>query len=145
MPDNMEFQFQAIAMELLPAAVQIVGIGTLLYLVYGEPAYSIAAIIISLIWLKSSHSKMAQEFGQLRTTRFLFGRLAGWLNQPDGESEFDSAASEFMMFEGSIEENQYRSVVIAAGLANGLRGLASFVIYGYLVFTVADHFWHAIE
>ena len=138
MPENLELEFSpmALAMELVPTAVQIIGISALLILTYGEPTHSIAAIMISLIWIKQCHSNMPEEYGKLRTTRYLFGKLAGWLNQNDGESEYDDAASKFMMFDGSIESNLYRSVITAAGLANGLRGTASFAIHVYLIFTI---------
>jgi len=139
----LEFDRNSIGLDLVPIAVQFVGIGTLLFLVYGEPALSIAAIIISSIWLKLSHSDMPQEYGELRTTRHLFGKLAGWMNQPGGADEYDHAASKFMMFDGSIEDAQYRQVVTAAGLANGLRGFASLIIHGYLIFTVVDYFWRS--
>ena len=139
MPDNLKFEFEptAIANELIPALIQIIGIGALLILTYGESTHSVAAIFISLIWLKLNHSTMPEEYGKLRTTRNLFGKLASWINQHDGEREYDDAASKFMMFEGSIEDNQFRSVVNAAGLANVLRGFASFAIHVYLVFTIA--------
>ncbi len=136
MSDDLKLEGVPIAMELIPVAIQITGIAALLILTLGESTHSIAAIVLSLTWLKVSQSEMPEEYGKLRAARHLYGKLGGWLNQEDGESIFDVTTSKYLLIDGSIQDDQYRAVITAAGLANGIRGFASFVIHAYLLFVL---------
>ena len=137
-PDNLSFKSLPIAMELIPVAVQVTGIAAFLFVTREETTYTFAAIILGLVWLKVSENKSPQEYGEKRAARHLFGKLGEWLDQKDAKNVFDDAQSKYLMFEGSIEADEYKAVVTAAGIANSLRGLASFLVNAYLVFVVFE-------
>lgn len=56
------------------------------------------------------------------------------MNQEDAADEFDEALAKYQMIDGSIENDEYRAVVTAAGIANALRGAIAFLISCYLVY-----------
>ncbi|GGY11338.1 hypothetical protein GCM10007160_42960 [Litchfieldella qijiaojingensis] len=80
---------------------------------------------------------MAEDFGDFRVRRHLFSLIGEWMNRSDAAEEFDDALSRYLMIDGSVENDEYKAVVTAAGLANNFRGLVSFLIYVYLVYLVA--------
>ena len=113
MPDNLGFKSLPIALELIPVAVQVTGITAFLFVTRKETTYTFAAIILSLVWLKVSENKSPQEYGEKRVARHLFGKLGEWLDQKDATNIFDDTQSKYLMFEGSIEADEYRSLVTA--------------------------------
>ena len=136
MAENVKFESTPIVMALLPVVIQVTGIAAFLYVTRGDMAYTFTAIFLSLIWLKVSEDKSVQEFGEKRAARHLFGKLGKWLDQDDTEDVFDAAQSKYLMFDGSIEADEYKAVVTAAGIANSLRGTAYVLVSVYLVFVV---------
>ncbi|GAA0583181.1 hypothetical protein ACFQH5_17980 [Halomonas salifodinae] len=137
MPDPMKFDIAPIAMELIPAAVQAGSIVVFLVLTAKDSFQAFAAVILSLIWLTVSKNKMAEDFGEFRVRRHLFSLIGEWMNRNDAAEEFDDALSRYLMIDGSVENDEYKAVVTAAGLANNFRGLVSLLIYVYLVYLVA--------
>lgn len=138
MAENLKFESLPIAIELIPVMVQVTGIATFLYVTWEEIIYTFAAIFLGLIWLKVSEDKSGQEYGEKRAARHLFGKLGEWLDQENAKNVFDDAQSQFLMFDSSIEADEYKAVVTAAGIANALRGTASVLLSIYLVFVVSS-------
>ena len=136
MAENIKFASLPIALALLPVVIQVTGIAAFLYVTRGEIIYTFAAIILSLIWLKVSEDKSVQEYGEKRVARHLFGKLGEWLDQKNAKNVFDDAQSQFLMFESSIEADEYKAVVTAAGIANNFRGTVYVLVSVYLVFVV---------
>ena len=136
MATNVKFEGTPIALALMPVVIQVTGIAAFLYVTRGEIIYTFAAIILSLIWLKVSEDKSVQEYGEKRAARHLFGKLGEWLDQENAENVFDDAQSKFLMFDSSIEADEYKAVVTAAGIANSLRGAAYVLVSVYLVFVI---------
>ena len=136
MVENVKFETMPIVLALLPVAIQVTGIAAFLYVTRGDIVYTFAAIILSLIWLKVSEDKSVQEYGEKRAARHLFGKLGEWLDKEDAKNIFDNTQSKYLMFDGSIEADEYKAVVTAAGIANNLRGTAYVLVSMYLVFVV---------
>lgn len=137
MRDPMKFDSTAIAMESIPAAVQVASIVVVLLLTADDSFRTFASIILSLIWLKvSKKQKMVEDFGDFRLRRHLFSLIGEWMNRSNAAEEFDGALSRYLMIDGSIENDEHKAVVTAAGLADSLRGLVSFLVYGYLVYVI---------
>ena len=136
MHENLKFDPMAIAMEMIPAAIQAAGIAAFLLLTAQDTFETFVAITLCVIWLKVSENKMAEQFGEFRVKRHLFSALGKWLDKGEAADIFDSALEKYLMFEGNVESDQYKAVVTAAGLANNFRGLVSFVVYSYLFYAV---------
>ena len=136
MAENVKFEGMPIAMALLPVAIQVAGIAAFLYATRQEIIFTFAAIFLSLIWLKVSEENWVQEIGEKRATRHLFRQLGKWLDQEDAEEVFDDAQSKYLMIDGSIESDDNKALVTAAGIANSLRGAVYVVVSMYLVFVV---------
>ena len=137
MANDLKFEGMPIVLALLPVVIQITGIAALLYVTQYEVKTTFAAIILSLIWLKVSEDNSVQQYGEKRAARHLFGMLGKWLNQQDAKKVFDDAQSKYLMFDTSIEADEYKAVMTAAGIANSLRGVATVLVTVYLVFEVA--------
>lgn len=75
MSNLMKFGSSAIATELIPVIVQAAGIVAFLFLAKEDYFQSFVVIVLSLIWLKVSHSRMAEDFGDFRLRRHLFSLL----------------------------------------------------------------------
>jgi hypothetical protein len=136
MAENVKFETTPIVLELLPAVIQVTGIAAFLYVARQEIIYTFGAIFLSLIWLKVSEQKWVQEFGKMRVTRRLFGKMGEWLSQEDAEEVFDDALAEYLMIDRNVDSDDNIAVVTAAGLANTLRGAAYVLVSVYLVFVV---------
>jgi len=135
-PENVKFRGMPIALALLPVAIQVSGIAAFLYVTRQEIAFTFAAIFLSLIWLKVSEENWVQDIGEKRASRHLFGQIGKWLDQEDAEKIFDDAQSKYLMIDGSIESDDNKAVVTAAGIANSLRGAASVLVRVYLLYVV---------
>lgn len=144
MSNTLKLEGTPIAMELIPVAIQLSGIAALLVAVHGNLPFSISAILISLIWLKVSRSKMTDQYGDLRLRRALFVHIGNWLNRDNPESEFDRAQSDFLMIDGSLDDDQHRAVVTAAGAANLIRSAGSVVMHVYLAYLALSFFGNII-
>lgn len=131
----MKFDPTAIAMELIPVAIQAASIVVFLILTSQDYFQAFAAVILSLMWLKVSESKMPEDFGNFRLTRHLFSLLGKWMNQDRAPEEFDDALARYTMIDG-IENDLHKAVVTASGLANSVRGFISFSIFVYLTHLV---------
>ena len=118
----------------MPVLIQVTGVAAFLYVSRGETTSTFAAIFLSLIWLKVSEDRSVQEFGEKRAARYLYGKLGEWLDHNDAEEIFDAAQSKYLLFDGSIEADEYKAVVTAAGIANNLRGTAYVLVSVYLIF-----------
>lgn len=136
MAENVKFERMPIALALFPVVIQVAGITAFLYVAREQIIYTFAAIILSLIWLKVSEDKSVVDFGEKRAARHLFGKLGEWLDQKDAENVFDEAQIKYLMFDSSIESDEYSAVATASGIANTLRGAAYVVVSMYLVFVV---------
>ena len=136
MTENVKFERMPIVLAVLPVVIQVVGISVFLYVAREDVVYTFAAIILSLVWLKVSEDKSVQEFGEKRAARHLFGKLGEWLNQEDAKNVFDDAQSKYLMFDKSIEADEYKAVTTASGIANSLRGAANVLVSIYLVYIV---------
>lgn len=126
----------AIAMELIPVAIQAASIVVFLILTRQDHFQAFAAVILSSVWLKVSESRMPEDFGNFRLTRYLFALIGNWMNRDEAAKEFDDALARYTQIDG-IENDLYMAVVTAAGLANSLRGFVSFSVFVYLTYLVA--------
>ena len=136
MVENAKYDSMPIVLALMPVAIQVAGIAAFLYATRQEIIFTFAAIFLSLIWLKVSEENWVQEIGEKRASRYLFGQLGKWLDQKDAEKVFDDAQSKYLMIDGSIESDDNKAVVTAAGIANGLRTVATVLVSIYLLFVV---------
>jgi hypothetical protein len=138
MRDPMKFDATAIAMEFIPAALQVASIVVILLLTADDHFQTLTAAILSLIWLKvGKNQKIVEDFGDFRVRRHLFSVTGEWMGRDNAAAEFDGALSRYLMIDGSIENDEYKAVVTAAGLANNFRSLISLLVYGYLVYVIA--------
>lgn len=123
-------------MEIIPVAIQTAVIVAFLIVTRQDFFQSFAAAILSLIWLRVNKSKMAEDFGDIRLRRRLFTLLGEWLNRDDAEEEFDAALERYQMIDSSIEDDVYREVVTAAGLADSFRGFVNILVLIYLCYLI---------
>lgn len=125
-------------MELIPVAIQLVGIMTFLYVSRSDYFQTLVAIVSSFIWLKVSNNKIPDEYGEMRLTRHLFGVIGDWLERVEALEEYDKAQSEFLMIEGRLEDDQYKSLITAAGVGNMVRSFAGILLTLYLVVVIVE-------
>ncbi len=136
MANNLKFEGVPIVLALMPIAIQVAGIAAFLYVTRQEIVFIFAAIFLSLMWLKVSKENWVEDIGEKRATRHLFGQLGKWLDQEDAEKVFDDVLSKYLMIDGSIESDDNKALVTAAGIANSLRGTASVLVSVYLLYVV---------
>jgi hypothetical protein len=123
-------------MSLLPVAVQLVGITTLLAAVREDLPWTLVGIVAGLVWLKVTESKLQDKYAELRAQRQLFITLGEWLDRADAEERVDEMISRALMADGSIEDEDYKVAVTAGSIANAVRKLASILLQSYLVIVV---------
>ena len=133
--NSLKFNPSAIATALIPVAIQAASIVVFLILTSQDYFQAFVAVILSLMWLKMSESKMPEDFGDFRLTRHLFSLLGKWMNRNEATEEFDDALARYMMIDG-IENDEYKAVVTASGFANSFRGFVSFSLFVYLTYLV---------
>lgn len=126
----------AVLMALLPVAVQVAGIVTLLAATHEDLAVTLVGTVVALVWLKVTESKLPNTYGELRAQRQLFITLGEWLGRADAVERVDEVLSKALMAEGSIEDNDYKVAVTADGIANTVRELASVLLQAYLLYVV---------
>jgi hypothetical protein len=125
-----------VLMSLLPVAVQLAGITTLLVAVRQDLAWTLIGIAAGLVWLKVTESKLQDKYGELRAQRQLFITLGEWLDRADAEKRVDEVISGALMAQGSIEDEDYKVAVAADSIANAVRKLASILLQVYVVIVV---------
>ena len=134
----LRFRTLPLVFELLaPFVVQAAAILALLLITFGDHFNTIVALIASVIWLKMSNDKSVQEFGELRAGRRLFALIGRWFDRDDAQEQFDKVLAETLMFEHSIEHEDYLALVTAKGMANLVRGALSFLLQAYLLVVAA--------
>ena len=131
-----------VLMSLLPVAVQLLGITTLLAAVRQDLTWTLVGIVAGLVWLKVTESTLQNKYAELRAQRQLFITLGEWLDRADAGERVDEVISRALMAEGSIEDEDYKVAVTADSIANAVRKLASILLQAYLVI-VAWQWWAA--
>jgi hypothetical protein len=123
-------------MSLLPVAVQMAGITTLLAAVREDLTWTLVGIVAGLVWLKVTESKLQDKYAELRAQRQLFIKVGEWLDRADAGAQVDEVISRALMAEGSIEDEDYKVAVTADSIANAVRKLAAVLLQAYLVIVV---------
>jgi hypothetical protein len=122
-------------MELAPVLIQISAVGALLALVQDDLALSLAGAILGLVWFRVTRSPLQDQYAELRLQRALFLVMGNWLGRDDAEEAFDRSSQEALQAAGSLEDDDYKTAVAAEAIANMVRSLASFLLYGYVALT----------
>ena len=125
-----------VLMSLLPVAVQMAGITTLLAAVREDLTWTLVGIVAGLVWLKVTESKLQDKYAELRAQRQLFIKVGEWLDRADAGAQVDEVISRALMAEGSIEDEDYKVAVTADSIANAVRKLAAVLLQAYLVVVV---------
>ena len=136
MESNVRIEAVPVLMSLLPVAIQVAGLATLLVAVQEDLALTLIGVVLGLVWLKVTQSKLGDKYGELRAQRLQFIALGTWLGREDAEDRADRIFSETLMTDGGLEDESYKVATTADGIANVARRLASLLLQAYLLYAV---------
>jgi hypothetical protein len=126
----------ALSLALIPVAVQIAVIVTLLSVVEEDTVLTLTGAILGLLWLRGTERAMQDNYAELRAQRHQFVTLGSWLGRDDAEEEADRIYAETLMTDGSLENQEYKNVVVADSVAKAVQTVASVLIQLYLLVVV---------
>jgi len=126
----------ALSLALIPVAVQIAVVVTMLSVVQEDTMLTLVGAILGLLWLRGTERAMQDNYAELRAQRQQFVTLGRWLGRDDAEEEADRIYAETLMTDGSLEDPEYRNVVVADSVARAVRTAASVLIQLYLLVVV---------
>ena len=128
----------ALSLALIPVAVQVAVIVTMLSLVHEDTALTLTGAILGLLWLRGTERAMQDNYAELRAQRHQFVTLGRWLGRDDAEEEADRIYAATLMTDGSLESQEYKNVVVADSVAKAVQTVTSVLIQLYLLVVVYE-------